>query len=681
MAWNARRPTLFLGLSVVVALTVLPAAPGEAAKRRPPRVRTGPCPSARTAPVRDGKKSGRSIVAGDAARRRKRRRPVCPVIRTRAYRNDLGRPKRFTLSGGDNGKPRRTGDFQGKETEELNPELEGYRVPRAPGRARLPKRIGAPAEPGGAASAKANVAAPIVKVFERHHPGLDAWETSGSAADRAVFLTGNWGAWASVDGGNTFLWRDPYAFMKGTGERFCCDQVVQYDPRTKLFIWLLQTEARSDSGPNTIRIAVATWKQFVTSKGQTWAYWDFTPADFGLRNVWMDYSDLAIGRRDLVWSVNQIGSGGSTITRIPLDDLAKEGTIPYEWYFDKGAMHPAQATGSRTWFARENNDSQLRVYVWKEGSATVSGKDVDLGTTIAQSNWVTPLPDKSEGIADTSKLGSDIHTGALTGNEVWFGWSGGRDVRGKPAWKQPHTEIAVIDVGTRTLNRMDYIYSPDHVWVWPYFAVNDLGEVGLSIVWGGNDVYTQYVNGILTGLRWFADVTSGVNASGGHYITARPRYPVGRCFAGFGFGQSTLHKVNDADYTVFGREGDSCDPPPIPFVPGKPAPIGSPPSPGGTPSPAAKANLVVDTLSAKGAQAQFAIKNTGSVAAGPFTVQVVRGAGAPESLAVPNGLQAGATTQVFSSDCTAPFQVTADSGKSVDESDETDNVRSLAACG
>ena len=76
---------------------------------------------------------------------------------------------------------------------ELNPELEDYRVPRAPGAVKLPKDLPAPTDPTDLTSATAHAAAPFGQFFERHHPCLNAWETSGSAADRGVFLTEVWG--------------------------------------------------------------------------------------------------------------------------------------------------------------------------------------------------------------------------------------------------------------------------------------------------------------------------------------------------------------------------------------------------------------------------------------------------------------------------------------------------------
>ena len=651
-------------LMVAVLLMALGAPAVDApAKHRHKRIAKGPCP----------------VLAKHKKKRKhhaKRVKLVCPKVIRRARTGTISRPHTVMLSTAPDAQPTKTGFFQGKGTAELNPEQEGYLAPRHPGLPRPANNRGDPFDVQSAAATRgpaAHAAGPgIVKVFESHHPGMDLWETSGASDGPTVMFTGNWWAYGSNDGGASFYSIDPYSFMSDQPERFCCDQVVQYDPATDLFIWLLQTEAQDKPVRNTIRIAIATSSQFYASKGKAWTYWDFYPSDFGLRGSWMDYSDLAIGNKDLIWSVNAIGTGGSLMTRIPLADLAKGGTIPYEWFWDGGNLRPAQQTGSRTYFAREKDDSTLTFYHWDEGSSTVFGKDISI-PTIAESNWITKFPDGKLAIADTSKINSKIQTGAVSGNEVWFAWSAGRDVRGKPAWPQPHTEIAVINASTRTLDRMEYMWNPDHVFVWPAFSVNDQGEIGASFVWGGKDVYTQYVVGIMTPLRWVTDVTSGVNASGGHYITTRPRYPVGRCFAGFGFGAKKIGVSNDAYYAIFGRDGSQCDPPPIvsPLPPGNPLPLPKP-------------NLVIDTLTSQAGtgQGSFTVKNIGNAQAPASTAhsQIGNDTASGHDYAI-DALAAGASTPsiALAGGCppSAQVTVTADSAAQIAESDETDNARSI----
>jgi hypothetical protein len=644
-------------LVAVLLLTLAVPATDSSARRK--RIATGPCPAAKK----------------HHKRKKHRRKVVCPKISKHARTGTVGTAHTVTLATAPDAQPRRTGYFQGKGTAELNPEQEGSRAPRHPGLPRPANHRGDPIDPQNPAAARAPAAhasAGIVKLFESHHPGLDLWETSGASDGPTVMFTGNWWAWGSNDGGNSFYSIDPYSFMNDQPERFCCDQVVQYDPATDLFIWLLQTESQKDPVRNTIRIAVATSTQFYASKGQAWTYWDFYPSDFGLRGAWLDYSDLAIGKNDLIWSVTAVGTGGSLMIRIPLPELAKGGSIPYEWFWDGGNLHPAQQTRGRTYFAREKDDSTLTFYHWDEGSGTIFRKDIGI-PTIAETDFDTNFPDKTIAIAASSKINSKIQTGALSGNEVWFAWSAGRNVRGKPSWPQPHTEIAVINSSTRTLDRMEYMWNPDHVWVWPAFSVNDQGEIGASFVWGGNDVYTQYVVGIMTPLRWVTDVTSGVNASGGHYITTRPRYPVGRCFAGFGFGAKKIGVTNDAYYAVFGRDGSQCDPPPInsPLPPGGPLPIPKP-------------NLVIDSLTSQAGtgQGSFTVKNSGSADAGASSAhsQIGMDAASGHDYAI-GPLAAGASTQPIPLEGGCPpstqVTVTADSTSVIAESDETDNARSI----
>ena len=61
-----------------------------------------------------------------------------------------------------------------------------------------------------------------------------------------IHSTGSGGYARSLNGGRTFDFVDPYAFMGSTAGGFCCDQVVLYDRTNDITIWELQSSDNSD---------------------------------------------------------------------------------------------------------------------------------------------------------------------------------------------------------------------------------------------------------------------------------------------------------------------------------------------------------------------------------------------------------------------------------------------------
>ena len=80
--------------------------------------------------------------------------------------------------------------------------------------------------------------------------GLNDTQTSESTStvceptmatnERQAFATGNWFASTSSDGGVSWTLVDPYTRFPASAGGFCCDQVVLYNPRHRIWIWLLQ---------------------------------------------------------------------------------------------------------------------------------------------------------------------------------------------------------------------------------------------------------------------------------------------------------------------------------------------------------------------------------------------------------------------------------------------------------
>jgi hypothetical protein len=119
--------------------------------------------------------------------------------------------------------------------------------------------------------------------------------------------------------------------------------------------------------------------------------------------------------------------------------------------------------------------------------------------------------------------------------------------------------------------------------------------------------------------------------------------------------------------------GPLLPPPPPPPVVEPPPPVVQPPPP-----PPAKPDLVILSVFFS----EFTIRNQGPAAAGPFSVTVAQQGNLTQTLQFPAGLAAGAQeTRTFTGTCGGPLStVTADSGSTVDESNETNNQLTSGTC-
>jgi len=76
-----------------------------------------------------------------------------------------------------------------------------------------------------------------------------------AASSKGLLVTGNWYASWSPDAGKTWEFLDPFITFPADRGRFCCDQLVQWIPKARLWVWLLQYE--SVNGANIFRLAVS----------------------------------------------------------------------------------------------------------------------------------------------------------------------------------------------------------------------------------------------------------------------------------------------------------------------------------------------------------------------------------------------------------------------------------------
>lgn len=418
------------------------------------------------------------------------------------------------------------------------------RLPAAPGlrapgeEIRLARNV--PLESAAANGAASEVGAPSVAI-------------NGSV----VFYTGNWYAAASLDGGATFRYVDPFtAFPNPLGMSFCCDQVVHYIKKIDTFVWLLQYSP-DQTGANIQRLAFARTADVRSGR---WRVFDIAPQQLGLAHVFLDYPDLAIGTNMLYLTLNGFLGQHWTATvliRIPLNGI-RSGNITAQHAISRENFNfrVAQHCGKRAFWAAHNTTSSLRLFSWDEHAAAPTFNDVAVARWAAGSfqsrtpggvNWL--------GRADPRITGA-----TKAGHDLWFAWGANRGgTKNRP---QPYIQIARIN--TKTLGVVDNINLWDEQAALCYAGItsNSRREVGISYMIGGGGRFPSHAVGILTGNRRDCLCVEGTRSPArdhwGDYLAIRRCYPKTKLFAATGYTIQQGAGLNDATphFVIFGRSAD-----------------------------------------------------------------------------------------------------------------------------
>ena len=298
----------------------------------------------------------------------------------------------------------------------------------------------------------------------------------------------------SSDGGQTFQFVDPTtAFPDPPGQQFCCDQVVHYIKKIDTFVWLLQY-SEDASGNNVERLAFATTAQ--VTQGQ-WRIFDISSQGIGFPGLFLDYPDIAIGTNMLYVTMNGFRGNGwerTVIVRIPLAGI-KSGSITAQTFTTQGNFNFRVAQFCRTtaYWASHNTNSQIRVFKWRESSATATIKDVDVATW-EEGNYSSTTPDGRNWLqrADGRMTGATLSNG-----ELWFAWTSNKG--GANNRPQPYVQIARLKASTLALLENLSLWDPSSGIAFAALSTNTNKEVGVSYSIGGGARFPSHVVGILTG--------------------------------------------------------------------------------------------------------------------------------------------------------------------------------------
>jgi hypothetical protein len=405
-------------------------------------------------------------------------------------------------------------------------------------------------------------------------------EPSGASGGGVVFVTSNWFAAYSIDGGTTFTQLDPTTIFPNDAVGYCCDQIVQYVPSIDRFIWLLQGSGN--------RIASASPADIIASKGTAWTYWNLTVDVFGQGGGSFDYPDLSLGSNYLymTWDVSNGSKGGHLVARTSLSGLQAGGTIEIDYTTpsdsgDAWGGHLSQDTGDEIFWAGHEDNSTLRVYSLKEGSNTYYWQNVGISSWANNSPLSSTSPDGQNWIdflfdPTTQNPGGGFPANAVLGmtrdfsGRVWFAWSAGTDNN----FPRPHVEMVAVNADANnppnlSVNQQVQIWNSAYTFAYPALATNACtGEIGFSLEGGGDGNYENHLVGFWGDFVAYITTESAVGSVRfGDYVTIRQEPATdanpGNLFDAFGYGINAVPPPgtggqSDPHYVVFGRPPSSC---------------------------------------------------------------------------------------------------------------------------
>lgn len=396
-------------------------------------------------------------------------------------------------------------------------------------------------------------------------------EPSGSAnGGGIIFVSANWLAAYSANGGNSFTQLNPTAIFPNDAVGFCCDQIVQYAPSIDRFIWLLQG--------NGVRLASASPAQVKNSGGTAWTYWNLTPDVFGQPGASFDYPDLSVGNNYLYMSWNVSGkNSGHLVARVPLAQIQAGGNIGIGFTNPPDSImawfsHLVQNTKDEIFWAGHNSTSNMRVFSLAENSNSYFWRDVGISSW-TNGGFTSMTPDNKNWLTEVSDVGTWIAGGTRAGNHVWFAWTAGKDNQ----FKQPH--VNMVDLNRSNNFHVDQqvqIWNNDYAFAYPALSTNACtNEVGLSLEYGGNGHFENHVVGFWGDFLVYITTGSDTGTTRfGDYVTLRQepatKTDPGNLFNAYGYG--ITGGKTDIHYVLFGRPASACNTGSHPHPTPKPTP-------------------------------------------------------------------------------------------------------------
>jgi hypothetical protein len=346
--------------------------------------------------------------------------------------------------------------------------------------------------------------------------GLDATSTGGqtglvgeptaAAFYDELYVTGNWFASHSSDGGGTWSLVNPYNALPAAAGGFCCDQVTIHERNRNLWIWLLQYR-RSTGGTNAFRLACST-----SGRPGPWFYWDFSPPSINSSwsNLWFDYPDVATTNDHLYITYNMFDFSNhwqqAIVLKLPLDGIVNR-NLPYEYYVitTHGSLRLARG-GTTDMFFASHRGGPVRIFRWPDAAgSTMSSFDVTPSAWTASGGYSSIAPDGSNWLGRTDPR---ITGGWTVPGYAGFLWTANAS-SGRP---NPYVKSVTVDVNAQSLVGEPDIWANNVAWAYPTVCPNVNGVVGVALFYGGGTYNPTHCVGWLDSSGWImAGTVAGTN--------------------------------------------------------------------------------------------------------------------------------------------------------------------------
>jgi hypothetical protein len=262
---------------------------------------------------------------------------------------------------------------------------------------------------------------------------------------------------------------------------------VAQDSSRNLVFWFLQyvKSGNTSTSTNGVRLAVAHGQAGLA--GNSWTYYDFTPALFGLpAGKWFDFPHLQASANDLYFTTNifnTVGDSfyGALVVRIPLAQLDSGSSINLNFlsvttYGSIMPVNGAAAEGTRPgrttmYFASVISSTSLKVITWPESSTSLTINDVTGLASTSFSTYTCPGPD---GLDPCTRANARMQTGWITDTELGLMWTSAQNGASRP---YPYTRVAILNPATLSVISQPDIFNTTNAWLYPAISVNERGHL------------------------------------------------------------------------------------------------------------------------------------------------------------------------------------------------------------
>jgi hypothetical protein len=377
-------------------------------------------------------------------------------------------------------------------------------------------------------------------------------EPAIALSDQTIWMTGNWFAARSADGGVSWDYVDPYADFP----TFTSDQDTIFDPHRHLFVWYRQggllsdtalgesedepdggREGRVDAGgrrkgpgahlqleqpppgpENSVKLAVSA------DEARTWCTYSLVPTDLdpGWIALDFDYPRLALSDNYLYVASTLLthGDGYATprmvLLRLPLDALAACSEFSYTyWAANEGwDWAPIESGATDTMYLGDTLDpggasptGTFRLYTQAEETTDLTFVDRSVPAwTFTNRDGLCPV---AGGGNPCARADQRITSGWLRhsngSGEIGFLWN----VRDGGGFPYPYVDAVTFDEASLTVTGRPLLWGSDGAWQYASAAPNDRGDLGVAAFYFGPAENPAHAVGIAEGLgqrRWTAEL-------------------------------------------------------------------------------------------------------------------------------------------------------------------------------